>query len=28
MLNVKMCNGSHAAFDKAMLANFADHNQH
>jgi len=24
MLNVKMCNGSHAAFDKAMLANFAD----
>jgi len=26
MLNVKMCNGSHAAFDKPMLANFADHN--
>jgi len=24
MLNVKMCNGLHAAFDKAMLANFVD----
>jgi len=28
MLNVKMCNGSHAAFDKVMLANFAYHNKH
>jgi len=25
MLNVKMFNGSHAAFDKAMLPNFAVH---